>query len=323
MAITKKFTTEFNPSKLGAFVLPTRIKSEFTKGLGKDYLFYGPPGVGKSSLAKHLASRHPYKYVNVSMNGKIENLRGAINDFCVESQLALDESIDYSKKVVLFDEIDGASSAFFDGLRGFMDDYSENTIFIATCNYFNEIPEAVKSRFECINFYPASEMESTSMKNALKLRLKAIVNKKMESEIDEDALDLLASMEFPDMRYPLKALQTLYIKNVKNIKLEDVTQKSYEFSELYQLIIKGGEAEEIYKMLMGEYANSSRDVLRALTDNFITYIGLNSPSHKRFVPEILSVVNEHMYMSSFKVDQSTNMRACVFKLMKAMKVPLT
>jgi DNA polymerase III delta prime subunit len=49
-------------------------------------------------------------------------------------------------------------------LRGTIEQFHMSARFIATCNYFNKIPDNIQSRFECINFDFTDTEESKKLK---------------------------------------------------------------------------------------------------------------------------------------------------------------
>lgn len=315
---SKLFTDVFSPKELKNFVLPDRIKNQFKDGLDTHTLFYGSHGLGKSALAKILMKNHPHLYINASEEGRIDVLRTEIHQFC--SDVQLDGSGNKSNiKVVVLDEIDGVSGAFFDALKGFMDQFSENVRFIATSNYINKIPDPVISRFggieNCVNFNVISSKEEKDIKEKYGSRLLGVITKPLKLKIDQDAFNFMVDQSFPDFRGALQTIQRLFKAEIKNITLEDVKTKSYEFRELYDLILKGGEPENIHTILMGDYANKVADVLSALDENFINYIKLNKPDFHFMIPRICIDVAKYQNMLYNVIDPAIVMKAAVYELM--------
>lgn len=308
------FVKLYNPAKIENFVLPKRIKAELSKGIDDNYIFYGSPGIGKSSLSKALITKHPYLRINASIDGRIDALRNQITQFCVESPLTFDDKIDASIKVVWFEEIDKSSESFQDGLRGFMDEFDSTVRFVGTCNYIEKVSEALKSRFVCVNFNCISSEEEVEVKNGYKTRLSKIIEKKLEATIEPEAMDYLVDTNFPDFRHSLQALQSLYKLQIKKISLNDIKTKAYEFTPLYELILNGGQPEDIHRILMADYSNSCFEVLKGLDELFIKYLLENKPGMAKMIPFITVKSAEYMYRANFNIDMSTNMRACVWDL---------
>lgn len=310
----KLFTDVFSPKELQNFVLPERISKQFENGVSTHSLFYGSHGIGKSALAKILMKDQPHLYINAGEEGRIDVLRGAINDFCAEVQLN-DSGKKASIKVVLLDEIDGVSLTFFDALKGFMDQYGKNVRFIATTNYINKIPSPIQSRFDCVNFNIESSQEEADMKAKFRGRINGIITKPLKMTVADDALNFIVDQNFPDFRGALQTIQRLHRSEIRNITLEDVKKKSYEFKDLYDLILDGGSPEKIHTILMGDYANKVTEVLSALDEGFINYIKLNRKEFYFMIPHICIEVAKYQSSLHTVIDMAITMKACVYRLM--------
>ncbi len=315
----KLLTEIFNPKKLAEFVLPARITGQFadeTHPLESHYLFHSGPGMGKSALAKFLAKRHPYLYVNASKEGRIDVLRTTIQDFCSEAQFP-EEGVDDRIKVVILDEIDGIrSDAFYDALRGFMDSFGGAVRFIATCNILSKVPAPAQSRFEKIDFTAATTQEYEELYSRYTARIGAIAGKALSIQIAPDVLKVLVDNHFPDFRGSLNTLQRFRRLDTKVITLEDLTRKSYEFKELYDTILAGAPPAAFHTLLMGQYATQAREVLESLDNNFIDYVVLNYPAFAYMIPTILVKVALYSDMA-LRMDPALAMKACAFELSQA------
>lgn len=308
------FVDRFVPKSIDKFILPDRIKTELEQGIDGHYLFHGTSGLGKSAVAKMLASNHPYLYINASEQGKIDVLRGEINQFCEEVQINFDDTVS-EFKVVLLDEIDGVSQNVFNALKGFMDKYQKNVRFIATTNYINKVDPHVRSRFTEINFNFESSEEEESMRKKYSAYFNALVTKALKKTIEPDALKFIVNKNFPDFRGSLQTIQRLYKLKTDNYTLKDVQNSSYEFKELYELIVKGGQPEDVHKILMGEYANKSAEVLTALDSDFTNFISQSYPKLSKVIP--MATIEVWRYQSTLHqvIDPAIAMKACVYTLM--------
>lgn len=310
----KLFTDVFCPKKVKDFVLPERISNQFEDGMSSHCLFYGSHGIGKSSLAKALMRDHPHLYINASEEGRIDVLRGTITDFCAEVQLN-EEGKKADIKIVLLDEIDGVSQQFFDALKGFMDQFGKKVRFIATSNYINKVPAPIQSRFDCINFNIQSSEEEKQLKSKYEGRLKGIMGKVLKMQISDEAMKFLVNQNFPDFRGALQTIQRLHRSGVKQISVEDVKKKSYEFRQLYDLILDGGKPEDIHTMLMGDYANKVTEVMEALDEGFISYIKSSRKDFSYMIPHISIQVCDHQSKLHQVIDPAITMKSCIYKLM--------
>jgi len=94
-------TVKYHPETLEDLIIPARIKSRFKDGVDNHYLLHGAPGVGKTTLAKILATEFnmPMLYINASDETSVDVLRTKITDFC--STTSLIDGVNSMKLVVL------------------------------------------------------------------------------------------------------------------------------------------------------------------------------------------------------------------------------
>lgn len=313
--IDQLLTEKLRPKEIKHMILPTRIRSMFeNKGLSQNVLLAGPPGCGKTTLAKILAKEHPYMFINVSDESSVETIRTKINDFCSTISVLDGKS---SKKVVVLDEFDGASDQFYKALRGTIEKFAGNARFVATCNWINKVPEAIQSRFEVIIFDPANKDEEESLRSEWRSRIKLILGK-LAIEIDDESLEEFEKMHFPDLRSAINKVQSWLIEGTKKVDLNKVKNSGWSYEDLYRMIVESKDPIENYRVIVGQYSTKVDDVMASLGEEFIEWIINNRSDKAKTIPAIIVLVAQHQAQRNQVIDPVVSLLSLIFSIQKLM-----
>ena len=297
----------------------------------------GPPGVGKSTLAKSIANAMNREFVKISVGGLNDSseLIGHRKTYVGSQPGKIINAYRKCKTinpVILIDEIDkmvkdykgDPASTLLDILdvnqnNMFVDNYLEEpfdlskTFFILTANYIYNIPPELKDRLEIIelNSYTLFDKENIAKKHILpKLYdLYKVNNKKLLMKDKELRLIIDAYTKEPGVRELERTLDTLYRKIVINEKTypfiitEDVIN-NYLGKPKYEHLLFSNWKVGCVNCLA--YTNCGGEVLPVeicFTDNVPEMTGLLGQSMKESMFVINSYVASNLNLFNIKKDE--------------------
>ena len=254
---------KWRPRTMEDTILLPRIRKQFESGVNQNYIFQGPFGTGKTTLARILIGKYTkdraFLEINSSLFTSIDVVRSQIEDFCKRVPMLAGE-LATDTKYVFLDEFERVSPQYQDALKAFIEQYHHNVKFILTTNHINKISEGIKSRFITLDFECQSLEEEKYLKQEF---YKRIMNKIVPSEdiaIGKDQLVSIITKKFPDFRSIIVELQnfkeTGLISETSNIstklKLDlysVVFTPSMTYDTIYHFLMNNFGAEKIDMML--------------------------------------------------------------------------
>lgn len=299
------WTEKYRASSIEELLLPKSLKDTIANSLKlevKNMIFYSSsPGTGKTSTALVIPKvlKCQSMFFNASTDGRI----GLIKD--ILPAYSMQKGVDGKYKIVIFDEVDGATDAFFESLRGFMES-SHNTLrFILTCNNIHKIPKAIsESRCVPISFNKTEDpVEEKQLKNSIYKKLTEIAVKETgdASKVSKDTITSLIKDYYPDIRAMINALQINFIRNNGIVQGKASLYSSVNIEEIWNNIVNGNweEAQRIYFSKVSDPDTFFRELL----DYSLPLID------RKFRASVASIIGEYNYRSCFRVDPHVNVSA--------------
>ena len=253
------------------------------------------PGTGKTSTMNALIRESGMEslFINASLDTGIDVLRGKIMQF------ASTESLNGLKKVVVLDECDNfnANSAQ-PALRGLIEEFSINCVFILTCNYLSNIIEPIRNRFEIYDFDKIIQDNKKEIIPLIFNRLKFILeNEKIQFQ-NSDIIDTIKAC-YPSFREMIGTLS----KCSKTGTLLLQVSKDSDFSTLVEFIVK----KDYENIIKSCYQMSN-------PEGFYSWL-FNDIKRLKSKPQVLLTIAKYQYQNAFARDKNLNLAACCAELM--------
>lgn len=315
MPVTNKlFTEAFRAKSLDNMVLPDRVRNAVGKGLTQNMFLYGPQGTGKSTIARILTEGYDVLKINGSSENGIDVIRNQVVSFASAVSLEFGNE---KMKVIYIDEADGLTDNAWDALRETIEHYAGSVRYICTCNKIDKIPGPIKSRFECIPVFPITRDEEAQMVAGYCSWVGQILTA-IKVEYDNETLEMFVRNSFPDMRTILNAVQSLYTQDI-HVLNRDAIVKTFDCSDLFNVIITGSDPVENYKFVMANYASNPADAMFGISKSIVDFIRINYPQYAAKIPYVITTVAEYMFQLTTAPDRVLVLLACMYKLQMVLR----
>ena len=178
-------------------------------------IFYGPPGIGKTSIAKAISGSTQFKFRQLN----------AVTNTKKDMQLIVEEAKMSGQVILLLDEIHRLDKAKQDFLLPHLESGKIVLIGATTSNPYHAINPAIRSRAQIFELYPLDDNDiKISLERALHDESRGLAS--YNPVIDEDAINYFTTQSQGDVRSALNALELAVLsaevkENQRHITLED------------------------------------------------------------------------------------------------------
>ena len=299
---------KYRPKTIEECILPENIKKTFQDFLSQgeipNMLLSGPPGIGKTTVAKALCNQlgADFYVINGSDEGRfLDTVRNNAKNFASTVSLTSESK----HKVIIIDEADNTTPDVQLLLRASIEEFSGNCRFIFTCNYKNKIIDPLHSRCAVIDFSVNGKQKQGIAAQFFK-RINDILEQE-RVEADKKVLAELINKHFPDWRRVLNECQRYSVGG----KIDSGILAHFSDVKVNDLIknLKAKNFSEVRKWCVNNLDNDPAVLLRRLYDSL--YESLVPAS----IPAAVLVIAKYQYQIAFVADQEINMLACLTEIM--------
>lgn len=349
-ALYRKYRPKTFDEVSGQEIIVQTLKNAVKKNkLAHAYLFIGPRGTGKTSIAKIFAKTincsNPHEGVSCEECSVCKSNNSNENIDVIEMDAASNNGVDEIReiknhvtllptmskfKVYIIDEVHMLTTGAFNALLKTLEEPPKHVIFILATTEPHKIPLTITSRCQSFEFKPIQ-------KKIMSERLKYICDKE-NITIDEESLELISQDSNGCMRDAIGLLDQLNAYADGNIKYEDVLLLNGRISKSEIEKILSSIKEDNLKLAfeIGEKIESEgknfiyicEDIIKFLRDEIISYqMNNNSLFVDKFgkdkTLEIIMMINRSIGDMKFSKDKKIFFDILIMKIYDIINIKQT
>ena len=299
---------KYRPTVLQDYVGNEQVKETIQKYLDQNdiqnFIFYGPAGTGKTTLAKLIVKNLncDHLYINASDENGIDTIREKVKGFASAASWN-------GIKVVILDEADFITINGQAALRNVIETFSRSTRFILTCNFVERIIDPIQSRCQVLKIVPPS-------KGIIAHHLAEILEKE-DIIFRHSQVGVIVRRNYPDVRKMLNTVQLSIkdnaVKGQAALQIDESVLASNSYTkEVLKELTETKSWIKIRQIIADSGIKDFEELYRLLFEHASVYAKDQEGS-------ISMILNEHLFQANFRIDKEINIMSAIAKIIEIIK----